>query len=63
MNYEKLLRSIRNCDAMYGSKGEAKEIQCERIRDKCTDKLRPSWAERAADRRHAEGQRLLQTWA
>ena len=63
MNYEKLLYRIRNCDAMWGSKGEAKEIQCERIRDRCIEKLRPQWEEHRAEIRHREGQRLLNLYA
>lgn len=63
MNYEKMLRRVRNCDALYGSKGDAKELQAERIRDKCIAKLQPQWKERAAQVAHDEGQRLLQTWA
>lgn len=63
MNYEKILRKIRTHDALYGDLGEEKEIQAARIRDKCIAKLRPQWAERAAQVNHEAGQRILQTYA
>ncbi len=63
MNYEKILRKIRAHDALYGDLGEEKEIQAERIRDRCIAKLRTQWAVRVAQVNHEAGQRLLRTFA
>lgn len=63
MDYEKILRRIRNHDALWGGLGEDKELQAERIRDKCIARLRPQWEEHAAQVKHEKGQRLLQTYA
>lgn len=63
MNYERILRRIRNHDALYGERGAEKEHQAERIRDKCIARLRPEWNSRADEVRHAAGQRLLRAYA
>lgn len=63
MNYEKILRKIRTHDALYGELGDDKEVQAERIRNKCVAKLRPQWAKRVEEVKHEAGQRLLKTFA
>lgn len=63
MNAERILRSIRQHPALYGERGESKEKQAVRIRDKAKARLAPQWAERAAEQRHAAGLRMLQTFA
>lgn len=63
MNYQRILNRIRTHNALYGEHGETKEIQAERIRDKCIAKLRPDWNKRAEQVKHDAGLRLLRTFA
>ena len=58
-----LRQRIRSHDALYGSQGDAKEDQCERILRATSRRLSRYFAESYADRQHAYGQRLLQTYA
>ena len=59
----RLRRRLRNHDALYGSHGEAKELQCERLMKKISARLTRYFSEAHADRMHAFGQRLLYTYA
>lgn len=63
MNYERLLRRIRNHPALYGDLGERKEKQAERIRDKCKVKLAPVFKKRADHSQTLRDERMLRMWA
>lgn len=61
MNAERIRRAIRNHPALWGD--DTKAEQCQRILRKTADRLRPQWNERAAQVKHAAGQRLLRTYS
>jgi len=63
MNYEQLLRRIRGHAALFGDMGEAKEKQAERIRDKCIEKMRPTWRKHNEEMRAKQSERMLRMWA
>lgn len=59
MQYERILKSLRNHPALWGERGDAKEAQAERIIRKARARLTAAWNKRADDLEHKLSQRML----